>query len=142
MKYDDASWHSGGDFPADLPPEAGATHIGIFVAWALLSGLGGELHVVEVPEELERLRRRELTPGSFFLMACDGKFTNEDLSDEGNRFAQEYFDPSNGGYLADYERILVGDLPSAYHVPDTWQSFDRIRPVLSDRFAAWRTKRS
>ena len=23
MKYDDASWHYGGDFPADLPQEAG-----------------------------------------------------------------------------------------------------------------------
>ena len=27
MKYDDASWHYGGDFPADLPQAAGATHI-------------------------------------------------------------------------------------------------------------------
>jgi hypothetical protein len=124
------------------PPEAGATHIGMFVAWALLSGLGGALHAVEVPEELERLKRRELTPGSFFLVACDGKFTNEDLSEEGNRFAQEYFDLSNGGYLSDYERILMGDLSSAYHVTDTWESFDLIRPVLDDRFVAWRRKRS
>src|SRR6266404_3538306 len=36
MKYDDASWHYGGDFPEDLPREAGATHTGMFVAWALL----------------------------------------------------------------------------------------------------------
>jgi len=41
MKYDDASWHYGGDFPDDLPDEAGATHTGMFLAWALLSGLGG-----------------------------------------------------------------------------------------------------
>jgi hypothetical protein len=142
MKYDDASWHSGGDFPADLAPEAGATHTGMFVAWALLSGLGGELHVVEFPKELERLKRREVAPGRFFLMACDGKFTNENLSDEGNRFAQDYFDSSNGKYLSDYERILADNLPSLYHVPDTWQSFDLIRPVLDDRLAAWRTKRS
>lgn len=26
MKYDDASWHYGGEFPDDLPPTAGATH--------------------------------------------------------------------------------------------------------------------
>ena len=39
MKYDDWSWHSGREFPAGLPPEAGAIHIGMFVAWALLHGL-------------------------------------------------------------------------------------------------------
>ena len=33
MKYDDASWHYEGAYPADLPPEAGATHIGMFLAW-------------------------------------------------------------------------------------------------------------
>ena len=42
MKYDDASWHSEGDFPDDLPEEAGGTHIGMFFAWALLSGMGGD----------------------------------------------------------------------------------------------------
>ncbi|WP_265102660.1 hypothetical protein [Acinetobacter sp. 'aerobic (ED)'] len=39
MKYDDASWHYGGDFPADLPQEAGATHIGMFLTWMLLQTL-------------------------------------------------------------------------------------------------------
>lgn len=39
MKYDDASWHCAGDFPKDLPEAAGATHTGMFLAWALLSGL-------------------------------------------------------------------------------------------------------
>ena len=33
-KYDDASWHYGGDFPKDLPIEAGATHTGMFLALA------------------------------------------------------------------------------------------------------------
>ena len=37
MKYDDAGWHVGGDFPDDLPPEAGATHIGMFAAWCMLT---------------------------------------------------------------------------------------------------------
>lgn len=39
MKYDDSTWHTDGDFPADLPPEAGATHIGMFMAWALAQNL-------------------------------------------------------------------------------------------------------
>jgi len=141
MKYDDASWHYGGDFPIDLPDEAGATHTGMFVAWALLTGLAGEIHTKEFPESLEKLRSRAVTPGQFFLEACDGKFTDEDLNEEGNAFAQAYFDLDRGAYLNDYGRILVKDLPSQYHVPDTWVNFELLRPVLDKRLRAWRRPR-
>jgi len=77
MKYDDASWHSGGEFPKHLPPEAGATHSGMFLAWALLSGLAGELHLEDSPEGIKALRERTITPGAFFLRFCDGKLTDE-----------------------------------------------------------------
>ena len=137
MKYDDASWHSGGDFPSDLPDEAGATHMGMFVAWALLSGLAGELHTEDFPEGLEAFQTRSLTPGAFVLEHCDGKFTDDDLSDQGNAFANAYFNLETGGYLADYETILGGSWPSLYHVPDTWHSFDLLKPTLDHRFAAW-----
>ena len=104
MKYDDASWHSDGDFPEDLPPEAGATHAGMFLAWSLLQGLVGEDHAADFPGELEQLRKREVTPGKY-LMILDGKFTDEELNDEGNAFASSYFDFEKGLYLADYESI-------------------------------------
>ncbi|EEF26333.1 conserved hypothetical protein, partial [Ricinus communis] len=70
---------------------AGATHSGMFVAWALLSGLGSVLHTVEFVEDLEGLKARSVTPGTFFLEACDGKFKDEDLNEEGNAFARTYF---------------------------------------------------
>ena len=140
MKYDDASWHYGGQFPKDLPDEAGATHTGMFVAWALLSGLAGELHTKEFPEDLEKLRSRTVTPGRFFLDACDGKFTDEDLTDEGNAFTQSYFDFDTGSYLKDYEGLLAKGLPSTYHVPDTWENFEKLQPVLNARLESWRRK--
>jgi hypothetical protein len=138
MKYDDASWHYGGDFPEDLPREAGATHTGMFVAWALLSGLGGEMHAKEFPEDLEKLASRSVTPGKFFLEACDGKFTDEDLNDEGNAFTRAYFDFEHGSYLTDYEDLLAQSLPSQYHVEDTWDNFDRLAPNLNRRLEEWR----
>lgn len=141
MKYDDASWHYGGDFPKDLPDEAGATHIGMFVAWALLTGLAGKIHTVEFPEELDALRSRRVTPGQFFLDACDGKFTDEDLTDEGNVFAQQYFDLERGVYIKDYGGLLAKGLPSEYHVRDTWSNFDKLRPMLDKRLAEWRKGR-
>jgi hypothetical protein len=142
MKYDDASWHYGGNFPADLPDEAGATHSGMFVAWALLAGLSGDIHVTDFPEDIPKLRDRSVTPGAFFLSACDGKFTDEDLSDEGNAFATAYFDFESGSYLADYESTLGQDLPegrdSLYHISDSWENFDKLKVVLDQRLAEWR----
>jgi len=139
MKYDDASWHYGGDFPSDLPNAAGGTHIGMFVSWCLLNGLGGEIHAEEFPDILEKLRNRGLTPGAWFFQACDGEFTDEDLSEEGNDFAKNYFDFDVGQYLDDYQNSVGSDLPTLYHVSDTWQTFDVLSPIIQGRYQEWKT---
>ena len=138
MKYDDASWHYDGDFPKDLPDSAGATHSGMFLAWAMLSGLGGSLHIDECPEDLAQIQSRSITPGQFFLRACDGKLTDEDLNDEGNAFSEHYLHSENGQFLEDYANTFDDDLPSLYHVPDSWGSYEKLRPVLDARYAKWR----
>jgi len=140
MKYDDASWHYGGNFPKDLPIGAGATHTGMFVAWALLSGLAGDIFNHDFSNEIPKLVSRSVMPGAFFLESCDGKFTDDDLNDEGNEFALAYFDFQNGKYLADYELTLGAEVVDLYHVMDTWENFERLKPVLDQRFAEWRTK--
>ncbi|GGC61559.1 DUF7832 domain-containing protein [Undibacterium terreum] len=139
MKYDDATWHTAGNFPSELPPEAGATHTGMFLAWALLSGLAGDLHIKDLPQNIPLLQSRQVTPGEFFLTACDGKFVDEDLNAEGNSFAALYFDLQRGSYIHDYEKILAKGLPGAYHVPDTWESFDKLKPYLDKRLNQFRT---
>lgn len=141
MKYDDAAWHCGGDFPAGMPPAAGATHAGIYLAWALLAGLGSEYHVVDCAEDLERLLARKLTPGEYFLAVCDGKLTDEDFGAEGNAFAQTYYQQDNAGFIADYQEYLAKGLPSEYHVADSWMSFAKLQPVLDRRLANWRRGR-
>jgi hypothetical protein len=138
MKYDDASWHSGGDFPKDLPAEAAATHSGMYVAWAILSGLAGPIHIEDFPADIPDLKARAVTPGHFFLSSCDGKFTEEDLNEEGNKFSATYFDLQKGRYLQDYEALLGPKLPTLYHVADSWENFDKLRPVLDRRLAEWR----
>jgi hypothetical protein len=144
MKYDDASWHYGGDFPDGLPDEAGGTHIGMFVSWAILSGMAGSIHTTDFPEMLNKLTNREMNPGEWFISACDEKFTDEDLDDEGNRFSQHYYahgegeDYSTGHYLTDYCGVFA-EFADSYSVPDTWESFERLKPVLDRRFAEWKS---
>lgn len=140
LKFDDASWHSGGDFPKDLPAQAAATHIGMFVAWCLLNGLAGELHTVEFRNELKVLQNGGDTPGAWFLEQCDGKFTNEDVNEEGLAFAASYYDGELPEYVTDYEKILGQGLASLYHVPDTWNSYKALEPVIANRFSEWKEK--
>ena len=140
MTYDDASWHYGGDFPADLPRAAGATHIGLFLAWMLLHGHGSAAH----GEAVALLKRREVAPGAWFLAHCGEKLTADELSDEGNRFAQSYylhdedrFEAGDASYLSDYMGRF-SEAGNAYRVPDHWDSYDRLAPILAHRFALWR----
>jgi len=144
MKYDDASWHYGGEFAKDLPPEAGATHIGMFLAWAAASGLLGELHTDDDPDLLGKLLDRSMTPGAWFIVACDEKFTDEDLNAEGNAFAATYYvdgetpDPAAPKYLAEYCDVF-SQFDDVYRVPDSWESFERLKPLLDKRFADWKS---
>lgn len=138
MKYDDASWHYGGQFPKDLKNAAGATHIAMFSAWCLLHGLGGALHAEDFADDLERLRSRQTTPGEWFINTCDAKFTDEDLNAEGNAFAAFYYAPEQSPYPTDYETAVAQDLDSIYHVPDSWETYDLLAPVIEQRYGEWK----
>lgn len=141
-KYDDASWHYEGGVPDNLADAAGATHIGMFVSWAILKGLAGSIHTEDFPGMLNKLARREMTPGAWFISACGEKFTNEDLDRKGNAFVEAYYcdgdglNASIGGYLSDYASTFP-ECADLYAVPDSWESFDRLTPVLDRRFAVW-----
>jgi hypothetical protein len=129
MKYDDASWHYGGEFPAELPQEAGATHMGMFVAWALLSGYANP----KLDLDFGELTLRTTTPGAFLVDNLDGKFISDWLSDEGRGFTQVYYHSDNHYYTNDYIKVLGQDLKSIYHVQDTWENFDLLKPVIDDK---------
>lgn len=144
MKYDDASWHYGAqDFPSELAPEAGGTHIGMFVTWAILNGLAGSIHTEDSPVLLGKLQRREITPGAWFMAACDEKFTDEDLTEDGIAFAQIYYADGDGlkiaqpSFIADYEAAFPQQ-SDLHQVPDTWAVYDMIAPTISRRFMKWR----
>ncbi len=141
MKYDDATWHSGGDYPAHIPAAAAATHTGMYLVWALLAGLGGRFHGDNSAHDLGALKARTITPGAYLLAACDGKFLDEDLGDEGNAFTQAYFDFETGQYLKDYQLALDQQFSSIYLIADTWKNFDTLKPILDARLAAWRKDR-
>jgi hypothetical protein len=136
MKYDDTSWHYGEKFPSDLRADAACIHIGMFVAWCFLNGFIGDVHK-KTPEILEELLDRYKTPGVWFMENCDGKFTDEDLSKVGNKFAQSYYNTNPSPYLDDYKSTMNKNRPTIYHAPDSWQFYDRLAPKIETRFKLW-----
>ncbi len=137
MKYDDASWHYGGDFPKGLPIESAGTHIGMYVAWCLLNNLAGEIHTVDFPNELNMLRAKSVTPGKWFMEHCDEKFTDEELNEKGNYFTQHFYAPDEAPYLEAYEKVLGSGLSTLYEVKDEWSNYDKIASEITNAFMAW-----
>lgn len=101
MKYDDANWHSGGDFPQNSPTEFGGTHIALYLRWCFCKGWAGEIHTEDYPELIEQVIDGTKSATEFFFEYCDGKLTDEDLSAEGNQFTNQYYG-DKGLYLGDY----------------------------------------
>lgn len=131
MKYDDASWHYGGNFPASQPHEHGGTHIALYLRWCFAKGWAGELHIEDVPEDVADVIRGKLSATEFLFRNCDGKFTDEDLTDEGNFFTQQYYG-NDGLYLEDYSEHF-GDL--MYVAPESAHDFEKFSSILDARAA-------
>jgi len=144
MKYDDGSWHYEGDFPKTLAQAAGSTHIAMFAVWAASRGLLSAERVEEAADLTAQFEARTITPTRWFLALFDEKLTDDDLGEEGNRFARSYYADEQGihteeaSYIIDYCGVFP-DFASLYAVPDSWASFDAVSPVISRRFEAWRT---
>jgi hypothetical protein len=115
--------------------------MGMFLAWIVCQGLIGTRHTEHHAPLLERLQRREITGRQFFEAACEGRFWECDLNDEGNAFARYYYsqrEGQRGRFFDDYKKALVKGLPSFWHVADTWANYDKLAPILTRRYEEWK----
>ena len=140
MSYDRADF----DYSSEaqpLPKGHAATHIGMFLAWAVQNGLESDFHRERSADLLARLRRREITGRQFFEAACNERFSEKDLNEEGNAFAQHYYRDEagqRGPYFADYKQALAAGLPSFWHVADTWVNYEKIAALITRRYEDWK----
>ncbi|KHD04785.1 hypothetical protein PN36_34480 [Candidatus Thiomargarita nelsonii] len=137
-KYDDISWHYDGNFPAELTEKNASTHIGMFLGWAIKRNLEGTFLKEMANDGLIKLRAGEITGGEFVYLYCDGKLTSEDLNDDANKFAQEYYE--NDEYISDYAETLGYNVPTLYHIQDNLKNALLIENILDKRFKEYRKK--
>ncbi|QDP85235.1 hypothetical protein FNJ88_06560 [Chryseobacterium sp. SNU WT5] len=139
MTYDRIDWHSSGDnFPRSLEFKNGGTHIGMFITWTIQNNLIGELHLQDSKESLEKVKNRKITGRDFLIKECDSKFWDEDLNEEGNKFAKYYYaNQEYGDYILDYEKAF-NNYNNLYQVDDTWSNYDKIKPIIDKRYKEWK----
>jgi len=135
--YDKAKYHYGGSFPEELDDFQGFVHTGMFICWLIDNDLLDEEFFEDGIEDIKRVKNRELTGAQFYEIWMDGVFAIEEVSELGNRFALHYFDFDTGMYVNDYENILAKQLPTLFHVQDSWENYEKIRKVIDSRFAEW-----
>ncbi|WP_407405058.1 hypothetical protein [Chryseobacterium sp.] len=153
-KYDDASWHTGGDYPEDLHEENAATHIGMYLMWCIENKLISEELIEHAPEQIQKVKNREITGAEFLIEYCDGQLDDDDLSDLGNLFSNDYYDEEslyaekNNTYVDDYTQTFEKKAEeqdfayeTVYHIEDDFENYDLVQPIISQRFEGWKASK-
>jgi hypothetical protein len=134
--YDNAKNHFLGNFPDSLPIEQAYIHIGIYLGWIIEAGLYSAYFEDEAETEIYRFKRRELSC-AILSEIWDGYLGYELFNDEGNLFSYYYY--GGGLYKKDYEMTLCQDLPSIYHVKDSWENYHLMCVKILERYKEWKT---
>jgi hypothetical protein len=150
-KYDDASWHYGGDYPKDLPKENAATHIGMFLAWCINNDLISDELKKDAKEDVNNVKSHKMTGSEFLIKVCDGKFIDNDLSEIGQEFTNDYYENKSkfarkfGDYIGDFCNVFTEkaekngfEYETLYHVEDTWENYDLMAQKIDECFAKWK----
>lgn len=133
--YDNAKNHFLGNFPESLPIEQAYVHIGMYLGWIIENEHYSEFFEDEAAVQMIRFQRREISCTILSEM-WDGYLGHELFSKTGNMFTYYYY--GGGIYRKDYQTVLAGDLPSIYHVQDTWFNYEKMSKKITARFEEWK----
>ena len=138
--YDKAAIHFlTGGFPENLPIEQAHVHIGMYLGWIIDHKLYSEYFEEECETQIFRFKRREISPALFSEM-WSGYLASEIFDETGNMFTYYYY--GGGLYKSDYHKVLAHDLPSIYHVKDSWENYEFISHKMNSRFEIWKAETS
>ena len=109
----------------------------MFICWLIDNDLLDDEFFTDSLEDIKKVKNRVLTGAQFYEIWMDGVFAIEEVSVIGNRFALNYFDFDTGKYVSDYENTLAKQLPTLFHVQDSWENYEKIKKVIDIRFTEW-----
>ena len=136
--YDKAKWHDETVTNYGLPESHASHHIVFFFRWLVEHDLISEWLRTEFPDDYEAVRTNRFSALDYFD-SLDRCLISDMLTDEGNAFAEAYFDYDRGCYLSDLIGTLQGNLRSEFHIPFNDQTYGRLKPIIDKRYAAWKS---
>jgi hypothetical protein len=135
--YDKAKYHDETVEEFGLPEEHAANHTVFFLRWLIEHSLVSSFFQTESADVLNAFRAGKASIHDVYAW-WDRCLISDMLSDEGNAFAQAYFDFERGEYLRDYAQVLQRDMPSEFHVAYNEPNYQSMRSVIDARYAAWK----
>lgn len=141
--YDHIKFHTDEEYPANLPLENAATHIGIYWQWAASQALTNPIWQTapETAEDFIAMNKGLISGAQFLLKHMDGAMTRDDFNELGQRFTSFYYDDEEDGYgafMEDYIQTLnTPELGGFYHVEDTQENYAKLVPVFQMAFNKW-----
>ena len=141
--YDNTRFHTDENYPAGLPAENAATHIGMYWAWAASQNLHNPVwqSAPESAEDFAAMQEGRLSGAEFLLRHMDGALMRDDFNEFGQRFTSFYYDDEEDGYgnfMADYVTTMNSPaLGSFYHVADNTENRIKLEAVFQTAFEAW-----
>jgi len=136
--YDKAKFHFETIEKHGLPAIQSYVHTAFFLGWLIDKKLLDDEFEEDSDSDIEAFRERQISAPRLF-QRFDGCLDEEMLSPEGVAFANAYFDFERGEYLSDYRKHLTKDLPSEFHVSDTWENYEVASAFISERYSAWKS---
>jgi len=135
--YDDAAYHRGASafVTEGLHPHNSGTHIGIYLAWIIISRLESFSLRQQAAAEVEEVRSQQVTGRDFLFAHCDGRLTSDALNKEARAFTDLYYEDQ---YLRDYHDVLVTKATGTYAVTDSRANYERMAALMDERLRDYR----
>ena len=139
--YDKAKYHFESVENEGLPEIHAYIHTGMYLGWLIENDLIDKEFIDDFGEAISEFTKKKITSSELFEI-WDGVLADDMLTEEGNCFTVFYFDFENGKYVHDYEELLVKELPSMFHVKDTWENYELMKVFVGKAFVEWKKQTS
>ena len=139
MHYDHTTFHTGRDYPQDLPEENAANHMGFYYQWAVSQNLHSP--EAEALPGFAGLQNGSVSGRDFILGQLNGGLDTTCFNDLGNRFTQYYYhdeDEGYGNFMRDYFLALNIETEQDFYRTEYTRSNGQIlNRVFQTAFEQW-----
>lgn len=136
--YDKGKYHDETIMEYGLPEDQASVHTAFFLGWLIEHDLYSAKFATENADQINEYKAKKKTAVEIYDW-WDRCLIDDMLNEEGNAFAQEYFDFDKGQYLSDYTKLLVKGRPSVFHVPYNWENQEIMSTQISKRYKSWKS---